>query len=230
MQIFIPPKGNLAIPNFAVNENFLVDYDYLVEPEQKEEILRQRFTLRQRFDNGLALYYKQSRQDETISSNVTTVIPDETRSKTYGAEYIKGRLSLFASYNKVRSTFLPSTTKTIHGNYNLPIVNDMVASLHATGEWHDLGEPDNSNVEAFRYGASVSSRLTPRHTMRANIDVLSEDDSRFGRTEGLQFDVDLNYTYRQFYLTTGLEFDLLKREDDENESVFWYIRIRRLFR
>ena len=75
----------------------------------------------------------------------------------------------------------------------------------------------------------ISSELTKRSTIAFDFDYFDEDDSKFGPTKGLQFDLNLRYNYRQLSLVTGLEFNSRERENDEDISTLWYIRMRRFF-
>lgn len=229
LEIFIPPRGAQQVPNFTDGQDFFVDYDFVVEPEQKEDILRQRFRIRQKFNNGVSLYYAMQKQEEDLSSTDTELIPDESRSDTYGATYNIGNLNLLAEYNKVESTSLPSNTKLLEGSYSWDLSNTTSAMLRIKNEWNNFGEPDSRDLETFEIGGQVSSKLTERSSIDFDIDYFDEKDSRFGPTKGLHFDISLLYNYRQMSLTSGLEFDLLERENDEDTSTFWYIRMKRFF-
>ena len=229
LEIFIPPRGAAQVPNFTDGQTFFVDYNFLIEPEREDETLRQRFRIRQRFNNGLSLYYYLVNQDQDVSSNVTEPIPDEFRLDTYGAEYNKGNFGFLAEYEKYDSTTLPSDKTLLQGSYRWGIDDVTTAVLHLSNEWENFGEPDSRELEIFEIGGQLSSELTERTSLAFNLDYFTEEDSRFGPTEGLQFDINLMYNYRRMSLITGLEFDLREREDNKDSSAFWYIRMRRIF-
>ncbi len=229
LRLFIPPIGGGAVPNFVANADFLVDYDYVIEPEQKEEILRQNFSIRQQFDNGLSLYYLQYREDQDISGNVADVVPDESRSDTYGVDYAIGKFDLSAVYNKVWSTSIPSTSKSVRGSYSWAMGDNISGVIQASSLWADFEETIPRDLTVHKIGAKIFGGLTDRHTVSAGIDYFDEKDNVFGPTEGLQFDINLEYNYRQLSVTSGIEFDFLKREDEEDKGVFWYLRLKRFF-
>ncbi|MHC4221382.1 MAG: hypothetical protein ACYST9_03095 [Planctomycetota bacterium] len=229
LELFIPPRAGAQMPNFTSGQAFFVTYSFVVEPKREEDILRQRFRISQKFDNGLSVYYSLQRQDEDLSSNVTTLIPDEFRSDTYGIGYSKGNLGFLAEYNEVDSTTLPSETTLFEGTYSWPIDGATAAVLRVRNEWNKFGEPDLRDLEIFEVGCEINSELTERTSVAFEFEYFDEDDSKFGPTDGLQFNTNLLYNYRQLSLITGMEFDLLEREKDEDTSTFWYIRLRRVF-
>ena len=92
-----------------------------------------------------------------------------------------------------------------------------------------FGEPDPRNVRFFEVGGRIFSRLTDRHAISLDVEYFNENESKFGSTKGLQFGLNFDYNYRQLSLDTGLEFNLLERENSKNESLYWYLRLRRLF-
>ena len=57
----------------------------------------------------------------------------------------------------------------------------------------------------------------------------NEDDTRFGLTEGIQLNSELQYNFRQMNVVTGVEFNLLNRRNDEIDSSFLYFRLKRYF-
>jgi hypothetical protein len=216
-------------PDISDGQELLVDYTFFVEPKRKEDKLRQNFTLRERFRNGLSLYYAHQRQDERVSSTITGITPDEFRTNTFGAEYVRKGLSLLAEYSKEESTQLPSTSKRLEAQYSWRVNKDTMASLQASNQLLDFGEPDPRDVRLFRSGAELFSRLTNRHSVSARLDYRDEDDSKFGKTEGFQLNSELLYNNRQLSVTAGAEFNLLNRRKDEINSTFLYIRVKRRF-
>ena len=103
------------------------------------------------------------------------------------------------------------------------------ASLGAGNQWLDFEEPDAREVTLLEGTAEIFSRLTDNYSISASADYRHEEDTRFGLTEGFQFDTELEYQYRQFGATIGAEWSLLERRDDEIDSVFLYVRLQRRF-
>ena len=77
--------------------------------------------------------------------------------------------------------------------------------------------------------AKIFSRLTDAYSWSAGVDYRHEDDTRFGITEGFQFDTELQYRYRQVSAKLGAELNFLSRRDDEINSVFIYLQLQRRF-
>ena len=217
-------------PDFtAVGQTFFVTYNFLTEPQRQENILRQRFSLRERFNNGLSLYYSHQRQDEDIKSNITDITVDEFRINTFGVDYNKKGLALRAEYRKEDSTQISSVTKQLKARYSWQVKRNLRASVWASNQWLTLDESPTRDVRLFNTGGTIYSRLTSRYILSVGINYQNELDSIYGTTEGLDFRTELKYNYRQLSIATGLEYNLLKRIDSENESIFIYVRNQLFF-
>jgi len=209
--------------------NLLVSYNFFIEPEQKTHIHTQTFSIRQRTDVGLAFYYRHRRRDEEIRSSITEITPDEFSANTYGAEYSRGGLYLRAEYEKQDSTLIPFTSKWLQANYNWTASYGTRVSVYVRNLWNEFGGTNPHDVEALTAGGALSSQLTERHTLFGNVDYRRERDSSFGNTRGFQFDIRLQYDYRQLSVSTGIELDTLSQERDEWDTTFYYFRLRRRF-
>ena len=221
--------GGAIPPNFIEGQEFFVDYNFYIEPERQEDTLRQNFTIRERFKNDLSVYYAHRRQDESISSTLTEITPDEYTVNTVGADYSHKGLFLQAEYSDEESTQIPSTSKRLHGRYSWPISQDTTTSVRVSNQWVDFGQPDARDVVLFKTGAEIFSRLTDRYDITARVDYRDEDDTRFGTTRGFQMNSELRYNYRQLNIVAGIEYNTLNRRDDEIDGSFLYIRLKRFF-
>lgn len=221
--------GGAILPNFTEGQEFFVDYNFFIEPEREEDTLRQNFTIKERFDNGLSLYYAHRRQEEDVSSSITEITPDEFTVNTIGADYVNKGLFLQAEYSEEDSTQIPSTSKKLQGRYSWPIDSDTRVSLRVLNHWLDFDEPDERDVVLFKSGAEIFSRLTNECSISARADYRDEDDTRFGRTEGFQFNTEFKYNFRQLSFTTGVEFNSLSRRNDKIDGDFLYFRLKRSF-
>jgi len=221
--------GTINPPNFTEGQEFFVDYDFFIEPEREEDTLRQNFTIKERFNNGLSLYYAHRRQEEDVSSSITEITPDEFTVNTIGADYVNKGLFLQAEYSEEDSTQIPSTGKKLHGRYSWPIDSDTRASLRVLNHWLDFDEPDERDVVLFKSGVEIFSRLTDTCSISTSADYRDEDDTRFGRTEGFQFNTEFKYNFRQLSFTTGVEFNSLTRRNDKIDGDFLYFRLKRSF-
>ena len=227
LNIQIPGDG--IAPTFTEGQEFFVDYNFFIEPEREEDTLRQNFTIKERFNNGLSLYYAHRRQEEDVSSSITEITPDEFTVNTIGADYANKGLFLQAEYSEEDSTQIPSTGKKLLGRYSWPIDSDTRASLRVLNHWLDFEEPDERDVVLFKSGAEIFSRLTNECSISTSADYRDEDDTRFGRTEGFQFNTELKYNFRQLSFTTGVEFNSLTRRNDKIDGDFLYFRLKRSF-
>jgi len=216
-------------PNVSDGQEILVDYTFFIEPKRQEDTLRQNFTIRERLGNGLSLYYAHQRQDEKISSTIVEITPDEYRINTFGADYVQKGLALLAEHSKESSTQIPSASKRLEARYSWLITSGTQVSVRASNQWLDLDEPEARDIELFRAGGEILSRLVEKYSVSARIDYRDEDDSRFGTTEGFQIKSELQYNYRQLSVIVGVELNSLERRRDQTDSEFLYFRLKRFF-
>jgi len=219
----------IAPPNVTDGQELLVDYNFFIEPKREEDTARQTFTIRERFKNGLSAYYAHRRQDEDVSSTLTEITPDEFTINTVGADYLNKGLFLQAEYSDEDSTQIPSTSKKLQGRYSWSLDPGTTASLRVMNQWLDFGEPDERDVVLFKTGGELYSRLTEECGISARADYRDEDDTRFGVTRGFQFNSELQYTFRQMKISTGIEVNLLNRRRDEIDGSYLYFKLKRFF-
>ena len=221
--------GGVVPPNFTEGQEFFVDYDFFVEPERQEDTFRQSFSIRERFKNGISAFYGLRMQEETVTSTVADIIPDEYLAHTFGIDYTNKGLFLLAEYTTEDSTLIPLTSTKLEGRYRWLLGPATTAGLGLTNQWLDFGEPDARDVELLEATAELFSRLSDKYSLSNSVDYRHEDDTRFGITKGFQIDNKLEYHYRQFTATIGAELSFLERRDDEIDSVFLYIKAQRRF-
>jgi hypothetical protein len=228
IQLNVTTLGGIP-PNVSNGQEIFVDYNFFIEPEREEDTTRQNFTIKERFDNGLSLYYTHRRQDEDVSSSLTEIAPDEFSVNTVGTDYVNKGLFLQAEYSDEDSTQIPSTSKMLQGRYSWTVNKDTTASLRVSNHWLDFDEPDNRDVELFKSGAEIFSRLTDEFSISARGDYRDEDDTRFGSTRGFQFNSELQYNFRQLSFSAGIEINSLDRRNDTIDGDFLYFRLKRVF-
>jgi hypothetical protein len=219
----------IAPPNVTDGQELLVDYNFFIEPKRQEDTTRQAFTIRERFKNGLSVYYTRRVQDESVSSSLTDITPDEFTINTVGADYLNKGLFLLAEYSEEESTQIPSTSRKLEGRYSWSLSPETTASVRVTNQWLDFGEPDERDVELFRTGGEIFSRLTEEFDIVARADYRDEDDTRFGITRGFQFTSELKYNFRRMSISGGVELNRLNRRRDEIDGTYLYLRIKRFF-
>lgn len=226
VQISIITGGDIFLGG---SQTLSFDYKYSVEPKRNEEQWRQDFTLRQRFDNGFSLFYAHHRQDENVRSRLGNITPDEFRENVYGTEYTKKGLSLLAEYSQEDATQVSSTRKRLTASYNWALTDNTRATVQASNYWLEYKAPDNRDIELLNLGTKITSRLTQKYNITAQIDYRNEDDSVFGNTEGFDVRTELQYKFRQLSFNVGFELDFLNRREIENNNTFTYFRITRYF-
>ena len=126
-------------------------------------------------------------------------------------------------------TQIPSTGSRVETRYNFALTEKTTATLMGTAHWLNFGEPDDRDVTLYKAGAELFSRLGSHYDLSSAINYRNEQDSRFGRTRGLQFTSELRYSYRQLSLATGAELSFLRRRNDEINNAFVYLRLKREF-
>jgi hypothetical protein len=221
--------GGVVPPNFTEGQEFFVDYEFFVEPERQEDTFRQNLTIRERFKKGMSIFYGLRTQQESVTSTVAPITPDEYLVHTTGIDYTNKGLFLLAEYSTEDSTLIPMRSKKLEGRYRWLIGTATTASLGLMNQWLDFGEPDARQVDLLEATAEIFSRLTDEYSMSSSVDYRDEDDSRFGITRGFHIDSKLEYHYRQFTATVGAELNFLERRDDRIDGVFLYIKAQRRF-
>lgn len=228
VQLNIVPNAG-GPPDIGNGDTLLIDYNYLTTPEREDRTLRRTFRARQRFKNGVSVYYGHERQDERIRSSVVEIAPDEFTINTVGVEYEKNGLNLLAEYSEEDSTQLPSEGTRLEGRYSWQLGPDTTSDIHATAHWLDFGDPAPRDLTLFTFGTSVYSRLTPYLTITNMLNWRDEDDSVFGKTEGVSVSSELRYDYRQMHVMAGFEYNNLERRDDIIKGILLYLRLKRHF-
>lgn len=226
MQLVFDLTGTNGIVN---GQKIIVSYTYNTSQMREEETFRQNLTLKQTFNNGFALYYEYSRQDEDVISNTSFAIPDEYVANTCGIEYAKGGLLLIGEYRKEDSSLLPSETKRFESRYSWNLTNRTKAALRSSWRLIKYGDPDPRNIRIFRAGTEINTRINDKLTLAGILEYQDESDTRFGNTKGFQFNGELKYLYRQTNITTGLELNSLQRREDELDNMMLYFRLKRFF-
>ncbi|MHC4741815.1 MAG: hypothetical protein ACYS8Z_07895 [Planctomycetota bacterium] len=223
----VPNSGDL--PEIDDGDTLLIDYNYLTTPDREDRTFRQTFRARQRFKNGFSVYYGHERQDERIRSSIVEIAPDEFTINTVGVEYAKNGLNLLAEYSEEDSTQLPSEGKKLEGRYSWQLGPDTTSDIHGTAHWLDFGDPAPRDLTLFTFGTTMYSRLTPHLTITNMLNWRDEDDSVFGKTEGISVSSELRYDYRQMHVMTGFEYNDLERRDDITKGILLYLRMKRHF-
>ena len=117
----------------------------------------------------------------------------------------------------------------IEARQNWRLDSETTFNVRVSGQWLDFGEPAPRDLEVFNIGSGLSTRLSGRLAFNNSFGWRNEDDSVFGRTEGLWLTSELKYDYRQIHFTAGLELNELDRRDDRIDGMLLYFRLKRLF-
>lgn len=215
--------------NIAAGDTVKVDYTFFVESKRSEDTVNQQFLLGHQFNNGLSIYAKHRRQNEDVTSSDPDVVADNTRTNTLTADYIKGGFALAAEYTETESTIENSESTNIRAQYHWDIDDTKTVSVWGSKSVLTTGGSQDRETEMIDFGSEFYWRLSDKYHLTADIDYVNETDTLFGDTEGIEFNSELGYNYRQFSFLTGLEYSLLTRSNSETETLFLYMRIRRTF-
>ena len=221
--------GGGAAPNFTPGQDFFVSYVFQIEAQRSEELWRQYVSIEQQFDNGISLYYRHRQQDETITSTQPGIVPDLSQRDTFGSRYDKSGLSLLAEHSIEDSTIQSNTNTLLEGSYAWILDPDTRATLRALKNDLKFSPPDARDVTTYNFVAELSRQLSSRYILTSRVDYRDETDTEFGKTEGFEFRSELKYLYRQVYVIVGAEYDMLDRNNDKTNEVFFYMKLKRFF-
>jgi hypothetical protein len=220
--------GGGATPNFTAGQDFYVTYVFQIESQRNEEMWRQYVSLEQQFDNGISVFFRHRRQDETITSTQPGIVPDQSQRNTFGTRYDKSGLSLLAEHSIEDSTIQSNTNTLLEGSYSWIMDPDTRATLRALK--NDLAfSPDPRDVTTYNYVAELSRQLSNRYILTSRVDYRDETDTEFGKTKGFELRSELKYLYRQVYVIVGVEYDMLDRNNDKTNEMFFYMKLKRFF-
>ena len=169
------------------------------------------------------------RQDETIISTQPGVVPDQSQRNTFGSRYDRSGLSLLAEHSIEDSTIQSNTNTLLEGSYSWVLDPDTRATFRALKNDLKFSPPDSRDVTTYNLVAELSRQLSNRYILTSRVDYRDENDTEFGKTEGFEFRSELKYLYRQVYVIVGAEYDMLDRNNDKTNEVFFYMKLKRFF-
>ena len=221
--------GGGASPNFTAGQDFYVSYVFQIESQRNEELWRQYVSLEQQFDNGISLYLRHRRQDETLTSTQPGVVPDQSQRNTFGSRYDKSGLSLLVEHSIEDSTIQSNTNTLLEGSYSWILDPDTRATLRALKNDLSYTSGDSRDVTTYGFNAELSRQLSNRYILTSRVDYRDENDTEWGKTEGFEFRSELKYLYRQVYVVVGVQYDMLDRDNDKTNEMFFYMKLKRFF-
>lgn len=210
------------------DQDLSFDYSYVTDPERQEESLTELFTIRQEFENGLSIYYEHHVRTQDITTTESDFIPDEYVKNIFGVDYIKSGLKLQAEYRDEDTTRNPQIRKNISGSYLWPLDQDTQLNFFASNNWIKYTD-ESSEIEQFSIGGGLLSQLSDRYRLISNVIFREDDDSRQGKTKGLDWSTELKYTFRQFSYSAGIEMSSLDHLGQETDNLFLFFNARREF-
>jgi len=225
-ELLITPGGDITTDG---DQTLSIDYDFYTEPQRDERATVQTVRVQQRLLNGLSVYYELRDRSEQVSSTQAEIVQDEFTINLFGMDYTKKDLRLLAEYTKEDSTRVPLTSKRIEGSYIWRLGPDTRLSTYLANDWLNYTPEVPYDVVMFRAGGLLSNKLTDHLSITSDLAYRDEDDSRQGVTKGYQSNTELTYKFRQLSISTGIEFNFLKRLEHETDSQFFYFRLKRKF-
>jgi hypothetical protein len=211
------------------DQTLSIDYTSVTEPQRDEQSFVHSFRARERFGIGISTYFEHQTRNERLDSTNPTIVPDEFEVNLFGIDYIKNGLRLLAEYRDEASTRIPSESEHLEASYLWRLPAQIRLKLYASQRWIDYTTEPQYDIDLFTVGSDVIMPLTDTYSLSANVDYRNEEDSRQGRTKGLQCKLECRYRFRQVSARLGAEFNSLDRLSHEREGVFVYFRLKRMF-
>ncbi len=217
-------------PDIVDGQIILVDYLVSVDGSWEEEYFRQSFYIGQAFKNGVSIFYDYSSSNSEINNDSTaSVLGSEFESNRVGIAYYGKRISLRAEHAETESTFNSTESDMLSASVNYPLSPRTLLDCHASQTWMETSGLQSRDTSLFRAGAGVRSRLTRYLRLDADVGLRKEDSSDRGQTNGLEFDIGLEYNRRQLSVRTGWQTYYLDYNDREREGSTFYLRLIRRF-
>ncbi|MCF7958407.1 MAG: hypothetical protein K9M57_08170 [Phycisphaerae bacterium] len=229
LELVMTPLG-MELPNITDGQTILVSYTYQVAASEKTQTNRQEFRLAQNFENGLSIYYIQKRLDEELDSIFRNYdIPIDHITHSYGSTFRRGGLTLSAEYSDHQSELSPMESTDLNGSYSWRLSRYSSMSVDVSQSWVDVGGINPHDRSLFTTGGSFRSLITRRLRFNASSQWRDQQDSTAGPTEGIRFDSELIWKYRNVTAKTGWELNILDRNKQETTHTNLFLRVIREF-
>lgn len=232
----------LPFGRIARNEIVYFDYLYEIPAESSVDTWWASFLLEHRFDFGLIPYYQfdgrfQDVNEETIG---TPVLNQDQNRHRIGARYDKTWWDLGGEYEIFDDTVEPYNAIHFTGHANLLRKADH--SLDVSGEvshywfegginshssWWEGDDLDNRNVWWTEVDLKDTLNILPYLTMNTGTAFHYEDDSRRGRTTGVDLEWGLKLVRGYLTVELTLEYDMLAVVANREQGFGVFLNVRR---
>ncbi|MEX2218758.1 MAG: hypothetical protein WD749_08350 [Phycisphaerales bacterium] len=223
------------IPGGAITSGTAVVVDYDIGPEPANTVdtlgtsISARYTLTEGPLRGLAAFVDYRQLDHELSTEgPATLIVDDVRDLTVGAEFLRGPVTLRAERQHRDSTVNPFDATRLEGRYNQRLGRDSALSLEAIHEiidYRDSGE----RIEFDRLSARWAHRVNPE--LHCSLRLLYRDERTrlSGDTRGLEQALEVNWRRRQTDVYASVRNAILDVEGGETLSQTFQFGLRRRF-
>ena len=217
-------------PDIVNGQTLLVDYLVSVDGSWEEEYFRQSFFIEQAFKNGVSIFYNYDSHNSDINNDYGASTQDrEYESNRVGIQYNGKRITLRAEHTESETNVNSTESDVLSARVHWPLTPRTMVDGHISQAWLDTTGIQPRDTSLFRAGVGVKSRLTRYLKLRGEVDLRKEDSSDRGRTEGLEFDLGLEYHRRQLSIGTGWRTYYLDYYNREREGSMFYLRVVRRF-
>jgi hypothetical protein len=202
------------LPNISDGQVLLVDYIFDVEDSRQEDIVTQFFRIEQKFTNGVSAFYSHRRRDWEVDSEIGAAILDRGyRNDAFGIEYRNRYIYLSARH---------STTESDENSIQSDVGR-------VSQSWIESSRIDFRKTSLFMAEGDISTRPTRYLRLSGNIELREEDNSDFGRTDGLTFGAALEYNRRALSVKAGWENHVFEYPNRRRDSSRFYFNLIRRF-
>ena len=172
--------------------------------------------------DGLSLYARWAKQDQTITSDASDVfIPNEFTDTIYGTQYRFSDFIVGAEKQEHDSTILPYEATRYFARY-VKRNDDTTWSLNATATNIEYPTEDNT-VNFYTLSGTATHKFSTRLFGDVTVLYRNENNRLFGDTEGFEEQVQLRWSFRQ--LDAYFRARASQLTTDSSESNFEFVQI-----
>ncbi|CAN5464589.1 hypothetical protein BH10PLA1_BH10PLA1_03240 [soil metagenome] len=244
-QIFNPGDGYTVLPvpggiqlqptpggPFSLNEPLFLFYDIGATPQNvvtsKGLSLSTRYEIQKGWLTGVSPYGRYGILNQTVEGGLDTVLPNSTRSYTYGVDYHIWDFRFKAEREVVDSDLFPYDTNRLEARFDHRVSADTTVSLDST--FTSTNYPvQNDHIETWLISGGASKQISREIYLSGSVSWIDINDDISGRTRGLEESLQLTWQHRQTEVFTRVRNSTLETEQDDRSFQFLEVGIRREF-
>lgn len=223
------PSGRIAD-----GETVLIDYIVNLGGDFTLDTVRQDFSIRHDFETAFGLtiapYYRLRWQHQSITPrSATAALPEDITGHLVGAEFRYGSFRGYGEYEDLDSSIDPYRAVRWNGTYSHRFRIGATGTVQAA--WTNIVRHGLRPRETtfFTLDGSWRHPITRDLDFETALRYRNGDDSVRGDDEGIDFDVSLEWFYRQTELRLTYEYSQLDDDFTRNDSSTLYFQMKRRF-